>query len=102
MIANLSGLKKELRDKKALKECALQFGVVGDPTRIKICYLLCKHRELSVSAIAEILGVSISAVSHSLAKLKSADLVKARREKQTIFYSLSSSPFNKVLKSQIL
>ncbi len=95
-------IRKELKNKATLEECAAQFGVVGDPTRIKICYLLCSYKELSVSDIAQILEISISAVSHSLSKLKGVDLVDTRREGQTIFYSLSESPFNEVLKSQIL
>lgn len=98
----LKQIKKELGNKKALIECAEQFGVVGDPTRIKICYLLCSYKELSVSDIAQILELSVSAVSHSLAKLKGVNLVDTRRNGQTIYYSLSKSPFNEVLKSQIL
>ena len=98
----LEQIKKELGNKKALIECAEQFGVVGDPTRIKICYLLCSYKELSVSNIAQILEISVSAVSHSLSKLKGIDLVDTRRKGQTIFYSLSKSPFNEFLKSQIL
>ena len=99
---DLVKVKKELKNKAVLEECAAQFGVVGDPTRIKICYLLCSYDELAVSEIAQILDISVSAVSHSLSKLKGVDLVDTRRNGQTIFYSLSKSPFNEVLKSQIL
>lgn len=95
-------IRKELQNKTTLEECAAQFGVVGDPTRIKICYLLCSYKELSVSDIAQILEISVSAVSHSLAKLKGVDLVDTSRNGQTIYYSLSKSPFNEVLKGQIL
>ena len=102
MSKRIEKIKEELANKGTLLECAEQFGVVGDPTRIKICYLLCSYKELSVSDIAQILEISISAVSHSLSKLKGVDLVDTRREGQTIFYSLSESPFNEVLKSQIL
>ena len=95
-------IRKELQNKATLEECATQFGVVGDPTRIKICYLLCSYKELSVSDIAQILEISVSAVSHSLAKLKGVNLVDTRRNGQTIYYSLSKSPFNEILKGQIL
>ena len=63
-------IKKELANEKAVLECAEQFGLVGDPTRMKICWLLCKHPELSVREIADMLTVSISVVSHSLKKLR--------------------------------
>tara|TARA_B100000745_G_scaffold264838_1_gene189677 strand:- start:2892 stop:3224 length:333 start_codon:yes stop_codon:yes gene_type:complete len=95
------GLKKELENEEAVLHCAEQFGLVGDPTRMKICWLLCKHPELSVGDIAEILNVSISAVSHSLKKLRENGLVDTRREHKTIFYSLSNNKFNEVLKNSL-
>ncbi len=101
MIKNLEKIKKELEDKDALLECAEQFGVVGDATRIKICYLLCRHPELDVSSIAKALGTSISTASHSLSKLRRLKLVERRKEAQTAYYSLTENPFNKALKELI-
>lgn len=101
MVKNLKIVKKQLQNSSVLEECARCFGVTGDPTRLKICYLLCNFEELSVSEIAEIVGVSISAVSHSLSRLNGVRLVKTRRDKQTIFYSLSSTPFAKSLRLQL-
>lgn len=92
---------KELADKKAIEACAKEFGIVGDETRLKICYLLCRHPELSVSQMAEVLGVSVSAVSHSLRRLKEIELVNTRRDAQTIYYSLKKSPFSTLLKSYL-
>lgn len=94
-------LRKELADRKAIEACAREFGVVGDQTRLKICYLLCKHPELSVSKIAKVLGVSVSAVSHSLRRLKEIELVDTRREAQTIYYSLKNSPFSRMLRTYL-
>lgn len=90
-------LRGELTDEKALRRCAEQFGLVGDPTRMKICWLLCQHQELSVSKIAEILGVSVSVVSHSLRRLREHDLVRARREHRRVFYRLARASFGRVL-----
>lgn len=97
----VNGLKKELNNKKAIEACARRFGVIGDATRLKICYLLCHHPELSVSEIADAVGVSLSAVSHSLKKLKSANLVKSRREFRTVYYSFANEGFAEIIKSQI-
>lgn len=94
-------IKKELKNKKELLECARQLGVVGDATRIKICYLLCNYPEVSVGEIAEILGSSTSVVSHSLKKLLKLDLVQRRKEAQTVYYSLVSNEFTKTLKDFI-
>ncbi len=93
--------KKELKDKNTIFACAREFNMVGDPTRLKICYLLCRHKELSVGNIAEVVGVSISAVSHTLRKLRKADMVESRRESRTIYYKLKKSPFVKVMKERV-
>lgn len=92
-------MHKELQDNKALKQCAQQFGLVGDLTRMKICWLLCKYPELSVGEISDILNVSNSVVSHSLKKLRQHNLVNSRREHKKIFYSLAKTNFNQILKS---
>ena len=59
----------------------------GDTTRIKILYALLES-ELCVGDIAQILGLSQSAVSHQLRILKDSKLVKFRRNGKIIFYSL--------------
>ena len=94
-------LKKELKDKNAIVACAQEFNMVGDPTRLKICYLLCRHKELSVGDIAEVVGVSISAVSHTLRKLQKANMVENRRESRTVYYKLKKSPLTKIVKNQL-
>ena len=63
------------------------FKVFGDTTRIKILYALFES-ELCVGDIAQILGMSQSAVSHQLRVLKDSKLIKFRREGKIIFYSL--------------
>ena len=98
---NIRQIKKELRNQTAIIRCAEEFNVVGDPTRLKICYLLCRHRELSVGEIADIVGVSISAVSHTLRKLQEADMVESRREFRNVYYKLKNSPIVEVVKKRI-
>ena len=91
-------INKELKDDKTILECARYCGVVGDPTRMKICWLLTKHNKLSVGEIAKILNVSVSVVSHSLKKLRENDFVNSKRDHKQVYYSFSNSKFNKVLK----
>ncbi|MBI2062218.1 MAG: winged helix-turn-helix transcriptional regulator [Candidatus Yanofskybacteria bacterium] len=89
----MNKIRRELRSKKALTECACDFSILGDLTRMKICYLLCKYKELSVSEIAEVVGVSISAVSHSLKA--------SRRDFKTVFYRLDKkSPLTGFVRKQ--
>lgn len=94
-------IKKELKNKKELIACAQQLGVVGDATRLKICYLLCCHPELNVSDMAEILDTSVSVVSHSVKKLLDLKLVERRKEAQTVYYSLINNNFTNTLKEFI-
>lgn len=97
----LFGVKKELENEKALIQCAKEFHMIGDPTRLKICYLLCRHKELSVGEIAEIVGVSISAISHTLRKLKAANLVRDRRNFRHVYYQLNQTPLESMLKERL-
>lgn len=98
---NFLSIKKRLKNQKELIQCAEQLGVVGDTTRLKICYLLCNYPELSVSEMAEVLDTSVSVVSHSLKKLLKLDLVKRRKEAQTVYYSLINNQFTQTLKDFI-
>lgn len=90
-------IKKELKNKKELVVCAEQLGVVGDVTRLKICYLLCRYPELNVSDLADILDTSVSVVSHSVKKLLILKFVQRRKEAQTVYYSLYCNEFTKAL-----
>lgn len=94
-------IKKELENEKALIQCAEEFNMLGDLTRLKICYLLCRHKELSVGEIAELVGVSISAVSHTLGKLKDRNLVESRRDFRNVYYQLKPSPLAEMLKERM-
>ena len=54
--------------------------------------LLCElHKgEKSVTALQQMVGLSQSAVSQHLARLRDEGLVSTRREAQTIYYTLAS------------
>ncbi|MBI2600763.1 winged helix-turn-helix transcriptional regulator [Candidatus Daviesbacteria bacterium] len=96
-----SQIKRELKNKKELISCAQQLGVVGDATRLKICYLLCHYPEVSVGEMAEILDTSVSVVSHSVKRLLDLNLVRRRKEAQTVYYSLTANDFTKTLRNFI-
>lgn len=95
-------LQEELKDNEKIKACADRFGVTGDQTRLKICYLLCHYPELSVSEIAETINAPVSTVSHSLKKLKAIHVVENRRQAKESLYSLSDNRFVAVIKEQLL
>lgn len=83
----LQKLQDDLPGDEVLYDLAELFRTFGDTTRIKILYALFES-ELCVNDIAQVVGLSQSAVSHQLRLLKTSKLVKFRREGKAIFYSL--------------
>ncbi len=60
-----------------------------------MCYL--SEGEMSVGELEPLVGLSQSALSQHLARLRREHLVTTRREAQTIFYSISSEEARTVL-----
>ena len=63
------------------------FSALSDASRVRIISLLIEG-EMSVSALAEGLKMTESAVSHQLRGLRQMHLVRARKEGRQVFYSL--------------
>ncbi|WP_321800197.1 metalloregulator ArsR/SmtB family transcription factor [Caballeronia sp. J97] len=61
------------------------FRLLGDPTRLRIV-LACVEQKRAVGAIAELLGLSASLVSHHLRLLRAARIVRAERQGKQVFY----------------
>ncbi|WP_318676536.1 metalloregulator ArsR/SmtB family transcription factor [Treponema sp.] len=89
-----SALTKQVKDKipddETITDLAELFKVFGDATRAKIISCL-EVKDLYVGELAEILGMSISAVSHQLRVLRSAKLVKGTKEGKEVKYSLDDN-----------
>lgn len=86
----------EMPDEEVLYDLAELFKVFGDSTRIRILYVLFES-EMCVCDIAQLLGMSQSAISHQLRCLKQSKLVKYRREGKTVFYSLADGHVRTIL-----
>lgn len=80
----------------ALFDLAELFKVFGDSTRIRILYLLFQS-EMCVCDIAQLLGMTQSAISHQLQVLKKSKLVKYRRQGKTVFYSLADDHVHAII-----
>ncbi|WP_418565101.1 ArsR/SmtB family transcription factor, partial [Neglectibacter timonensis] len=81
---------------ETLFDLAELFKVFGDSTRIKILYVLFEA-EMCVCDIAQLLGMTQSAISHQLQVLKKSKLVKYRRDGKTVFYSLADDHVRSIL-----
>lgn len=93
----VAAVRKEMPDEDDLYDLAELYKVFGDSTRIKILYVLFAA-ELCVYDIAQLLGMTQSAVSHQLRILKNNKLVKFRREGKTVFYALDDDHVRSILK----
>lgn len=82
--------------KEHAAEAASLMNALGNESRLLILCLL-SEGEQSVGDLNEFVPLSQSALSQQLAKLRLQGLVKTRREAQTIFYSLSAGPAERVI-----
>lgn len=89
-------IRNMLPDDDVIYSLAELFKMFGDPTRTKILQCL-QVRDLYVGEIADILDMSISAVSHQLRVLRSAKLVKGTKEGKEVKYSLDDDHVTKIL-----
>lgn len=84
----LERANRQMPDEDELYELSELFKVFGDPTRIRILFVLF-GAELCVCDLAEALHMTQSAISHQLRILKQAKLVASRREGKSVFYFLA-------------
>jgi DNA-binding transcriptional ArsR family regulator len=81
----------------SLEKLGELFKLFGDPTRLRILSSLAAT-ELCVCDLGEVLGMSQSSISHQLAQLRAAHLVKTRRAGKVVFYSLDDAHVGEILK----
>ena len=94
----INGCKEKLKlNQKSFNQLSNILALAGNEVRLKIIYLLEEEKELCPCDLADILNMSIPAVSQHLRKLKDGKIVETRKEKQTIYYSLTQENL-KVLK----
>ena len=82
--------KAEAIAENDMEQLALTYKIMGDPTRLKIILAL-RGGEMCVCDIAAFLGLSESAVSHQLRRLREFSLVRSRRDGQILYYSLDDN-----------
>ena len=86
-LRKVSALRKAMLGIPSVAALAETFKVLGDATRVRILDALSRS-ELCVCDIAQLLGLSESAVSHQLRLLRGMRLVRARRDGRMVFYTL--------------
>lgn len=92
--SKVSRLRTTVHEAKGLGEF---FKAFADETRAAILYCLSRE-ELCVCDVAQILGMSVQAVSHHLRLLKAGNIVRYRREGKVVFYSLDDEHIAKLIR----
>lgn len=69
---------------------------LGDPSRLRIFWLLC-HREECVLSIASLVDMSSPAVSHHLRLLKAGNLISSKRKGKEMYYKAANNEIAEVL-----
>jgi len=96
-LERVSRARDEAVSQREAEQLALTYKALGDPTRLKMVMALAGG-EMCVCDLAAFLGLTESAVSHHLRRLKDLALVKSRRDGQILYYSLDDEHVSKILK----
>jgi len=83
-------------DKRATFAVSLLKAIANESRLIILC-VLNNQGEKSVGELEQIVGLSQSALSQHLARLRKDDIVNTRREAQTIYYSMANAQVKQVL-----
>lgn len=86
---------KNRPDVKELVNLSELFKILGDLTRIKIIWTL-DNNEMCVCDIANVLNMTKSSISHQLAILKNAGIVRYRKSGKEVYYTLDDEHINKL------
>lgn len=81
-------LKARLPSPGVVDDVARMFQVLSDPTRIRLIATLSSGEELCVCDVANVVGLTMSATSHQLKKLREAGIVTHRTDGRMAYYRL--------------
>ena len=90
----------EMPEEETLYDLADFFKIFGDSTRMSILFAI-DGEPLCVCDIAELLGMTKSAVSHQLKILRQSDLVKYRKSGKNVFYSLADDHVRDIIEKAL-
>lgn len=77
------------------------FSALSDATRLKILIALANCEELCVCDVAHVAGVSISAASHHLRKLRDLEILSYRNDGKMAYYSVRDQQLAGLLKTAV-
>ena len=95
--ARVEDVAESLIDVNVAVDLAEMFRLLGDPTRVRILFALLEAGELCVCDIAQVVETTDTKVSQAMRLLRSAGVVRNRRDGRNIFYRLDDGHVRMVL-----
>lgn len=89
--ARVEAAKAHLLPDAELEKLTQLFRLLGDATRARLLYALLEAGELCVCDLSAATGTPETNVSHALRLLRTAGIVKARRDGRMMHYSLDDA-----------
>lgn len=80
-------MKPSILDEHTAAHVAELFRAFSDTSRVRILFAIIEQ-EINISALAELVGVTESAVSHHMRGLRQMRLVNSRRDGKEVYYSV--------------
>ena len=93
-------VRDALPDQGEMQRVAETFQLLADPTRARIVYALALE-ELCVCDVAAVSGLSMSAASHQLKRLRDRGVVDYRKDGRLAYYRLSDERLRGLLESGV-
>ena len=84
-------------DTRENERMAALFKAMGDPNRLRILWAL-NNQEMCVCDLAQFIGVTESAISHQLRRLRQLHLVASRREGPVLYYRLDDDHVSELIR----
>jgi DNA-binding transcriptional ArsR family regulator len=87
----VAAARERLLDTREAARLAELFRLLGDPGRARILFALLEAGELCVCDLAATVSAPETSVSHALRLLRTAGIVRNRRDGRNVFYSLDDA-----------
>lgn len=88
----------ELKDLQASAEqAAALLKAMSHPKRLLILCMLCGAPATSAGALARVTGLSASATSQHLARMRDEGLISSQRDAQRVLYSIKNEAVNAII-----
>lgn len=83
---------------KSAGEVASLLRAIGNERRLMLLCLLIDQREVAAGELAQSVGLTASATSQHLSKLRAQGVITARRDAQTLYYRIADARVKRVIK----